>query len=139
MKRVLLDTDILSEILKGRDMAVKAHADAYTTHHGRYSLTAVSVQEILFGLHSKGATRQIVIAETLFARNEVLVPMLEDYALVGRIRGLARRQGKQLTADDCLIAAVAYRLDLPVATGNTDHFEAMIQAGLNISLTNWRK
>ena len=138
MSRVLLDTDILSEIFKGRDLTVKGHADAYSVVHGRYTFSAVSVQEILFGLHCKAALRQIQLAEVLFARNEVIIPNLDDFVTTGRIRGMARRQGHQLAFDDCLIGAVASRLGIPVATGNTAHFDAMRQAGFQIELENWR-
>ena len=139
MRRVLLDTDTLSEILKGRNPIVTRQAQAYAAEHGTFTYSAVSVLEILFGLHHKGAKRQIKVAEASFDENEVVIPTLDDYKVAGRIRGNARRQGKQLTSDDCLIGAVAHRLALPVATGNTRHFEAMNRAGLKLQLENWRE
>jgi len=139
MRRVLLDTDILSEILKGRDLLVVRRAVAYAEEHGRFTYTAVSIHEILFGLHYRDATSQLRHAEVCFNENEVILPVLEDYTTAGRVRGQARRQGRQLTLDDCLIGSVAQRLGLPVATGNAGHFEAMRLAGLSIELENWRQ
>ena len=139
MRRVLLDTDILSEILKGRDPAVIRRARAYAEEHGRFTYSAVSVLEILFGLHHKDAQRQLRKAETSFAENDVIVPTLEDYKTAGRIRGLARGLGQQLTSDDCLIGAVAQRIGSPVATANTRHFETMQSVGLVLELENWRE
>ena len=134
MRRVLLDTDVLSPILKGRNPTVIKRASEYADEHGRFTYAAVS---IMFGLHYKDAQRQLRNAEISFNENEVVVPNLDDYKAAGRIRGRARRKGDQLTSDDCLIGAVAQRLGLPVATGNIKRFHAMKEAGLQIELDNW--
>lgn len=139
MRRVLLDTDTLSEILKGRDTLVVERALKYAAEHGKFTYTAVSVLEILYGLTFKAAEQQLHQAQMSFDENEVIVPSLEDFKTAGRIRGRARREGKQLTSDDCLVGAIAERLRLPVATGNRIHFESMRQAGLKIELENWRE
>ena len=39
-RRVLLDTDILSEIIKGRDRDVAAHATAYLNEHQQFTTSA---------------------------------------------------------------------------------------------------
>jgi tRNA(fMet)-specific endonuclease VapC len=139
MRRVLLDTDTLSEILKGKNANVVRRATEYANEHGRFTYSAVSVLEILYGLHHKDAKQQLARAEASFNENEVVVPNLEDYKIAGRIRGIARLQGRLLTSDDCLVGAVADRLGLPVVTGNTMHFEAMRSEGLGIALQNWRE
>jgi len=139
MRRVLLDTDTLSEILKGRNAIIVRRAAAYAEEYGRFTYTAVSVLEILYGLHHKDAARQLLNAEISFLENELVVPVLEDFKTAGLIRGVARRQGRQLTSDDCLIGAIALRLGLPIATGNTEHFEAMKNAGLGIEMEDWRR
>jgi len=139
MQRVLLDTDTLSEILKRKDPVVSAQAAQYAAHHPRFTFTAVTVHEIIYGLASKGATRQLQLARRVFAANEVIVPVLDDYETAGQVRGKARILGHQLALDDCLIAAVAARLGLPVVTGNTAHFQAVQAAGLALTLENWRK
>ena len=139
MQRVLLDTDMLSEILKRKDPNVVSRAEKYITAHQRFTFTAVSVHEIIYGLESKGATQQLQRARIAFAANDILVPAFADYEVAGQIRGLARRNGRQLAIDDCLIACVAVRLGLPVATGNTGHFQAMQVAGLPVILENWRE
>lgn len=137
--RGVLDTDTLSEILKGRNLLVLARATEYASLHGRFTFTAVSVLEVLYGLHHKDARRQLLRAEEEFADNEVIIPTLEDYKTAGRIRGLARTRGRQLTSDDCLIGAAAARLGLPVITGNTGHFVTMQAVGLEIRLEDWKQ
>lgn len=39
---------------------------------------------------------------------------------------------------DCLIAAVAVRLNRPLVTGNTDHFATIQTTGINLTIENWR-
>lgn len=89
MRRVLLDTDTLSEILKGRNQAIIQRASDYAEAYGRFTYAAVSVLEILFGLHHMDATQQLKNAERSFDENEVILPTLDDYKTAGRIRGLA--------------------------------------------------
>lgn len=137
MDKVLLDTDVLSEILKRRNPTLLARAQAYAAVRPQFTFTAVSVHEIIYGLEGKAAYAQLKRAEAVFELNEVLLPTLPDFELAGRTRGIARRQGRQLTMDDCLIAAVAVRCGLPVATGNWGHFQAAQAAGLPVILQNW--
>jgi len=139
MRQVLLDTNIVSDILTRSNPTVLAHAAAYAEHHDRFTFTAVTVHEILYGLHHKDAKKQLANAESSFLENEVILPVLEDYRRSGEIRGLARTKESQLTFDDCLIGAVAERIGLPVATDNTGHFESMQQVGLAMELENWRE
>jgi len=47
---------MLSEILKGVDKRVAANATAYRAEHRRYSISAVTVMEVVKGLHRIGAT-----------------------------------------------------------------------------------
>jgi hypothetical protein len=54
MNRSLLDTDILSEIIKGRDLVVAAKARAYLTQVGRFTTLAVSVAAIIYGFRRIG-------------------------------------------------------------------------------------
>jgi tRNA(fMet)-specific endonuclease VapC len=51
MDRALLDTDILSEILKGVDRTVVGRAVAYRAIWGRYTISTITVLEIIKGLH----------------------------------------------------------------------------------------
>ncbi len=139
MQKILLDTDVLSEILKGKNDPVLRHAQRYAESVGVFTFTAVSVLEIAYGLNSKAATQQLQAAELAFEANEVIVPILEDYELAGMVRGLGRRQGNQLATEDCLIGVVAHRLQLPLATGNVAHFDAMKSAGLDFDLIDWHQ
>jgi hypothetical protein len=45
MPRALLDADIFSEVLKRADQTVVARASAYHREQGRYTVSAITVQE----------------------------------------------------------------------------------------------
>jgi len=51
MDRALLDTDIFSEILKGIDQKVIARAAAYRAAFGHYTLSVITVMEMVKGFH----------------------------------------------------------------------------------------
>jgi len=42
MDEALVDTDILSEVLKGRDVKVVARAQQYITSRGRFAFSAIT-------------------------------------------------------------------------------------------------
>jgi predicted nucleic acid-binding protein len=75
MSKVLLDTDILSEYLKGHDKAVARHAAAYARQHGAFTFTSVTVHEIVFGLAFKSASSQLEKALAWLSRNEQITPL----------------------------------------------------------------
>lgn len=54
MREALLDTDILSEILKGRSPAVTARAKAYAGRFGRLATSSLSIMEIAKGFQRHG-------------------------------------------------------------------------------------
>jgi predicted nucleic acid-binding protein len=138
MPKVLLDTDILSEYLKGHDKAVARRAASYASQHGVFTFTSVTVHEIVFGLEFKRASSQLAKALAWLNQNEQITPMASDYHEAAIIRAVARQQGSILELPDCLIAAVAIRLGLPVVTGNTEDYQAIQKAGANLAIENWR-
>jgi predicted nucleic acid-binding protein len=66
----ILDTDILSEYLKGHDSAVVGHAARYAQEHKVFSFTSVTVYEIVYGLELKGAVIQLANALDWINRND---------------------------------------------------------------------
>ena len=59
MNKSLLDTDILSEILKGIDPTVARNAAAYRHAFGRYTLSSVTVMEVISGLQRNQSIRRV--------------------------------------------------------------------------------
>lgn len=138
MTKVILDTDILSEYLKGYDQSVVEKAAAYGATHDQFTFTSVTVYELISGLESKGATSQLQKVMNWVQANEEIVPTDVDFRLAGHTRAIGRRNGLALELPDCLIAAVASRLELPLVTGNTSDFEAIQKTGLPFKVENWR-
>lgn len=138
MKAVILDTDILSEFLKGHDAHVASNARAYAAEHGVLSFTSVTVYEILYGLQLKGADTQRVRVLDWMRQNEEITPSASDYRRAAGIKADARAQGAVLELPDCLIAATAVRLNRSLVTGNTKDFEAIRRTGINLLVENWR-
>jgi tRNA(fMet)-specific endonuclease VapC len=138
MLKSILDTDILSEYLKGHDSNVIRHATSYQSEHRLFTFTSVTVHEIVFGLDLKGAASQLQKAMAWLQQNEELTPSAEDYIQAGKIRADTRRKGAILELPDSLIAAVAIPLKMPIITGNTADFEKIARAGYSLQLENWR-
>ncbi|HEY3783244.1 MAG TPA: PIN domain-containing protein [Fimbriimonadaceae bacterium] len=138
MQRSILDTDILSEYLKGFDLVVVKNGDRYSEQHNRFT-SPVTVYEIVRGLEEKGAPVQVAKSLAWFGKNEEIVPIASDYITAATTKAKAKRQGNIVELPDCLIAAVAARLGLPLVTGNTADFLAIKKTGLNLSLEDWRK
>jgi tRNA(fMet)-specific endonuclease VapC len=138
MSRVLLDTDILSEILKGKSAVVAARAGTYLAQHGCFTISAVTVAEIVYGFRRVGRDDRVTQFEASLGTSEVLA--LDDAAacLAGRINADLERAGRVIGMPDVLIAAIALRNGLPIVTGNVAHFEQVRLAGYDLYIDNWR-
>lgn len=138
MTKVLLDTDILSEILKGKNAVVAKRAAEYLAAHGRFTTSAVSVAEIVFGLHRVGREDRVALFESSLVTAEVLP--FDDAAarLAGRINADLERTGRIIGFPDVMIAAIALRNSVPVVTGNVAHFEQVRTARYDLVIENWR-
>ncbi len=125
MDKCILDTNILSEYFKGHNPTVTGRAAQHAREHGVFSFTSVTVYEVIYGLQVKSASVQLQRVLSWFGQNEEIAPLAEDYAAAAAIRATATRQGAPLQLTDCLIAAVAVRLERPLITGNRGDFEAI--------------
>ena len=85
MTKVLLDTDILSEILKGKSAVVTARAGKYLAQQGCFTTSAITVAEIVYGFRRVGREDRVTQFEASLDTAEVLA--LDDAAarLAGRI------------------------------------------------------
>ena len=64
MSPSLLDTDILSEILKQKNPTVVLKAATYLQAHNQFTFSAITRYEVMRGLKAKGASRQLSQFET---------------------------------------------------------------------------
>ena len=138
MQRALLDTDILSEVLKGKDPTVREHAAAYLQHFGRLTTSAITVTEISKGLHQASLHAGLAAFVRALENIEVLPLQQPDALLAGQIYGELSRTGQPIGLADPMIASVALAHDCVLATGNTGHFQRVADLGHNLKLSNWR-
>ena len=114
---ILLDTTVLIDVLRGRPRTIE-RLRALRRHGDVPFTTPINVEEIHRGL---GDTER-VIAIRLFDGLRI--------APIGRLEGVQagdwRREhastGATLAQADCLIAAAAVAIGVPLATGNPKHF-----------------
>lgn len=109
-----------------------------TREHGRFTFTSVTVHEIVFGLEFRGASGQLQKALAWLNQNDQIAPTADDYLEAALIKAAVRKQGAIVELPDCLIAAVAIRLDLPLVTGNTNDFQSIQKTRAKLVIDNWR-
>jgi hypothetical protein len=87
LNEAILDTDIFSEITRGVDQIVAAHSRAYRRAFARYTISAVTLMEVIRGYQKKQATRQllsflaaIVSKEVIPQKYQALAPFLHEKA-----------------------------------------------------------
>jgi tRNA(fMet)-specific endonuclease VapC len=136
VSKSLLDTDILSEILKGINPTVASNAAAYRQAFGRYSLSSITVMEVISGLQRNQSHRRIQKFLTDISGEEVLPFGQAEGTLAGEIDGDLERVGRPIGRCDPMIAAIANGLEL--VTGNTAHYQRIQQLGYPLTLVNWR-
>jgi predicted nucleic acid-binding protein len=138
MRKVILDTDMFSECIKGRDLALGQRYQAYLLVHGRLTITSWTVYEVLRGIYHK-LPQKIGFYENAILETEEILPDAEDYRVAARIEGALLKVGRPVGDIDPLIAACAVMRGLPVATGNTKDYQPVIDCGFSLEIENWRE
>lgn len=134
MSQALLDTDTLSEVMKGRDIQVLNRAREYLASNGRFTFSIITRYEILRGLKAKEAAAQALAFEDR-CRESVVLPLTDEIVVrAAEIYGDLHRQGQLISDADIVIAATALVHNLPLVTENVSHFRRI--SGLQ--LQSWR-
>lgn len=134
MPPCLLDTDILSEILKGRDRSVTAHADAYLQRRRRFTISAFTAYEVRRGLLWRGATAKLAAFDQLLPTFEIFPVTSKVLGKAAELWSLAATNGNPKMDADLVIAATAIVHQRQLVTGNTPHFEWIDE----LSVESWR-
>jgi len=132
MKQSMLDTDILSEFLRGNPKVIEKVAE-HLKEYGFVSLSIITYYEILNGLLYKDAKKQLLKFEDFIRLNKVIpltLPMAKTAAI---IQADLRKKGTEIGHTDTLIAGIAITSELQLITNNTNHFRRI--KGLKID--NW--
>ncbi len=134
MKPSMLDTDILSEFLRGNPKVINK-VDEHLQEYGFISLSIITYYEILNGLLYKDARKQLTRFEEFVELNKVIPLTLRMAKAAAVIQADLRKKGTEIGHTDTLIAGIAITSELQLVTNNTDHFKPI----KGLDLTNWTK
>lgn len=118
----LVDTDILSEVLKAQNANVLRKAQSYLMQHGRLAFSAITYYEVNRGIQARSATRQMTAFTHLAAGADVLPVTLSVLRRAADLWVIALGSGHPRDDADLIIAATALEHDRVLVTGNTMHF-----------------
>jgi tRNA(fMet)-specific endonuclease VapC len=111
---------------------------AYRAIFGHYTISIITVLEIVKGLHKM--QREDRIREFLDGLSTVNILTLDvpGAELAGRIYADLERSGQPIGRADPIIAAIAVQHGLTLITGNQAHYERVQDLGYDLKLDNWR-
>jgi tRNA(fMet)-specific endonuclease VapC len=93
MAKALLDTDILSEVLRGKNEVVRRQAETYLSQHGQLTISVLSVVEVVKGFERLQRQAEIDRFLAEVEGMEVLALSSEPAVLAGRMYGALERAG----------------------------------------------
>jgi tRNA(fMet)-specific endonuclease VapC len=140
LKAAVLDTDILSYVLDRRYPGVDAIARQYLKVFRHFSVSSISVAEMVKGIarkpdHAKELAAFLKEAE-LF---EVYPLYVEESILAGRILGALLQSGQPVGPLDPFIAATAIENGRVLVTNNVKYYQRIADLGFPLELENWRQ
>lgn len=136
MRPVVIDTDIILDILRGRNQQVRYHALQYTSHFPLYPITQITLTELAHGFYAREGNLDTL--NTILKQCEVLPLTNSAAVLAGEI--LARLAGSGLTIGlaDTMIAAIAIDTNRTLVSANEKHFRRVADLGYPLTAENWR-
>jgi len=137
MDKVLLDTDVLSEIFKGKNDSIIAHAMDYRSQYGYFTTSVITMMEMVKGFQK--VQREDALKKLLAALKgtEILAFEREAAKFAGRIFGDLERNGQPVGRSDPMIAGIAIAHDLTLVSGNLSHYQRIQNLGYSLRLDDW--
>lgn len=138
-QKCLIDTDIFSEIRKGKNPSVIRQALAYKAIFKQYTISVITVSEIIKGW--KKVNREDRVQEFVKDLEEIEVLSLDIKAakLSGLIHADLETRGQSIGLADILIASIAISNYLILVTNNTKHYQRIKLLGYPLFINNWRQ
>ncbi|MFK0733338.1 MAG: PIN domain-containing protein [Gloeotrichia echinulata HAB0833] len=139
MKKSLIDTDILSEIRRGKNPKINAKAITYRAIWEQYTISVITITETIRGWRK--LNRDDRIQEFLAELSQLEVLHLDQSCaeISGLIQADLEKTGKPIGLADVLIASIAIENNLVLVTGNTKHYQNIQTVGYPLIIDNWRE
>src|SRR5438128_980471 len=134
MDESLLDTDILSEVLKRKDQQVLANAGRYLAQYQRFGFSGITAYEIIRGMKATQATRQLADFLKTMSTSDVFPVSMPVLMHAADLWVDANAGGHPKDDADLIIAATALETGRMLVTGNTSHFAWIV----GLRLADWR-
>ena len=129
----MLDTDIVSFLIKGRHPSVTRQFTEYGFEG--ICISTCTVSELLYGLDARSPEDRLRTGIVEFLERVSIVPWERPAAEIhARIRYRLDRAGQAIGAMDQMIAAHAIALGLTLVTNNTRHFSRLEP---ELTVENW--
>ena len=114
-QRYMLDTNVVSHIMQGRDVKLLTHLTKVPV--GQVVMSSVTLAELEYGLHRKGQPVRLRNALTQVLLRMDVLPWDEDVATCyGEFCATLEAQGINLSELDMMIAAHAVALDITLVS-----------------------
>ena len=128
----LADTNIVSELMRKRpDPGVLAWREMVDAMYGHITMSAVTVDEIMYGLARKQDAGLQAWFDGFMSRNQVLTVTQTIACRAGEMRAMFSLRGVVRSQADMLIAATAQGHALTLVTRNVRDFDGCGIARLN--------
>lgn len=128
--RICLDTDVLSEFLRGDHRVVSEITEAVRAGDSRIAITIVTVYEVLKGLRHREAPAK----EERFrnALKSLYILPLDESAVneAAAIYADLRRRGETISDADVLIAGIVMANGYTLVSNNVKHYNRIQRLGL---------
>ena len=125
----LIDTNIVSELCRPKP---NAGVVRWAKSVNEFTLSAITVEEIFYGLSSKPNQRLLAWFSKFFAENVNVIAVTWEIAQqAGKLRGTLQQSGVSRSQADILIAATAINQNLTVVTRNQKDFDQLPVTILN--------
>jgi len=130
--KVLIDTDILSAIMRKNPLAIK-QAGIYITAYRKLTFSIITRYEILRGLKVKGLLNQMKTFDILCNMSQVIPLTDEIVTRAADIYADLYQRGELISDADILIAASALTYGFAIVTNNKKHFGRIP----HLNVENW--
>jgi tRNA(fMet)-specific endonuclease VapC len=131
-QRVMLDTNVVSHIMQGRDAALLARLAAQPV--GQVVLSSVTLAELEYGLHRKGQPARLRAAMSQILLHMDVLPWDAAAArCYGQLCSTLEAQGVNLSDFDMMIAAHAVAVNATLVSRD----KAFEHAALHLKLEVW--